>query len=175
MISRVSPKGILAGLVVALAVALYVPAPVAAPQSAEAHGAQAASASQPSLDYEFFETRVEPIFLKKRSPDHARCYICHQTQEMSQRPGPFSLVMLSPGRRFWTEEQSRRNFQFVSKLVIPGAPESSLLLLMPLAPEAGGSADIHPGGYQFASKDDPDWKTIAAWVRGKKAGGSSAP
>ena len=24
-------------------------------------------------------------------------------------------------------------------------------------------------------QDDPDWKIMAAWVRGQKAGGSSAP
>jgi hypothetical protein len=49
------------------------------------------------------------------------------------------------------------------------------LLLMPLAPEVGGLADTHQGGRQFASQDDPDWKIMAAWVRGQKAGGSSAP
>jgi hypothetical protein len=76
---------------------------------------------------------------------------------------------------FWTEEQSRTNFQVVSKLVTPGNPLSSLLLLMPLAPEVGGIADTHQGGRQFRSQDDPDWKNLAAWVRGQKAGGSSAP
>ena len=30
----------------------------------------------PKLDYEFFKSRVEPVFLTKR-PDHARCYVCH--------------------------------------------------------------------------------------------------
>ena len=31
----------------------------------------------PTLDYEFFKTRVEPIFLKKRE-GHTRCYVCHE-------------------------------------------------------------------------------------------------
>ena len=30
-----------------------------------------------SLDYEFFKTRVQPIFLNKR-PGNARCYVCHR-------------------------------------------------------------------------------------------------
>jgi len=30
----------------------------------------------PSLDYELFKTRMEPIFLARR-PGHARCYACH--------------------------------------------------------------------------------------------------
>src|SRR6266568_4628410 len=71
--------------------------------------------------------------------------------------------------------QSRRNFETVSKLVVPGAPLSSLFLLMPLVPEAGGMADTHQGGRQFASQDDSDWKNMEAWVRGQKASGSSAP
>ena len=41
--------------------------------------------------------------------------------------------------------------------------------------EAGGTADTHQGGRQFASQDDPDWKNMEAWVRGQKASGSSAP
>ena len=30
----------------------------------------------PVLDYDFFKTRVEPIFLEKRA-GHVRCYVCH--------------------------------------------------------------------------------------------------
>ena len=164
MISKVHAKKIFARFVVASAVLLYALAPLAAAQSPER-----------SLDYEFFKTRVEPIFLKKRSADHARCYVCHVKSHHNEVifGGPFSLEPLSPGSSFWTEEQSRLNFQAVSKVVVPGAPESSLLLLMPLASEAGGGASAsHQGGRQFASKDDPDWKTIEAWIRGEKAGSS---
>jgi len=164
MVSNVRPKRILASFLAVSAVALYAPAPFSA---------QAPSASRPSLDYEFFKTRVEPIFLEKRWPDHARCYICHEVSRHGG--GPLTLERLSPGANFWTEEQSRANFQVVSKLVVPGTPLSSLLLLMPLAPEAGGLADTHQGGRQFRTQDDPDWKNMAAWVRGQKAGGSSAP
>jgi hypothetical protein len=168
MISRVLPKIISAGFVVGVAVLLYVFAPIATAQTSGGPDAQT-----PHLDYQFFKTRVEPIFLKRRSADHARCYVCHQVAHHGG--GPLSLEMLSPGMSFWTEEQSRRNFEVVSKLVVPGAPSSSLLLRMPLAPEAGGLADTHQGGRQFASEDDPDWKNMKAWVLGQKAGGSSAP
>ena len=168
MISRVLPKIISAGFVVAAAVVLYLFAPFATAQTSGTPDAQT-----PQLDYEFFKTRVEPIFLKKRSADHARCYVCHQIGHHGG--GPLSLEMLSPGMSFWTEEQSRRNFEVVSKLVVPGDPQSSLFLRMPLAPEAGGLADTHQGGRQFASQDDPDWKNMEAWVRGQKASGSSGP
>jgi hypothetical protein len=50
--------------------------------------------------------------------------------------------------------------------VVPGNFAASRLLFMPLAPEAGGAA-FHNGGRQFASKDDPDWKTLAQWANGQ--------
>jgi hypothetical protein len=168
MIPRILPKIISAGCVAAAAVLLWLFAPSVTAQTPASPDAQA-----PQLDYGFFKTRVEPIFLKKRSDDHARCYVCHQM--MRHGGGPLSLEMLPPGASFWTEEQSRHNFEVVSKLVVPGKPELSLFLRMPLAPEAGGLADTHQGGRQFATEDDPDWQNMKAWVLGQKAGGSSAP
>jgi hypothetical protein len=122
--------------------------------------AVASPASAQSLDYEFFKTRVEPIFLTKR-PGHVRCYVCHSDRSNNS----FKLQTIAPGGKFWTEEQSRKNFAVVSLLVVPGAPGQSLLLLQPLAPDAGGNA-FHTGGRQFANKDDPNWKTLARWVGG---------
>jgi hypothetical protein len=113
----------------------------------------------PKLDYEFFKSRVEPVFLTKR-PDHARCYVCHVESNNA-----FHLERLAPGARAWTEEQSRRNFEMVSILVNPGDPDTSRLLLHPLGPEGGGDV-FHSGGRQFASKRDPAWRTLAAWVNG---------
>ena len=158
MISNIRPQGILAGLIVASAVALFTPAPLAAQES---------SASKPSLDYEFFKTQVQPIFLKKRVPDHARCYVCHETSHHNGRD--FFLERLADGASSWTEQQSRANFKVVSTFVTPGNPLTSMFAIMPLAPEAGGIADTHQGGRQFRSQDDPDWKTIAAWIRGEQA------
>jgi hypothetical protein len=126
----------------------------------------------PSPDFEFFKTKVEPIFLKKR-PTHARCYVCHEVDSGGNGGGTtFHLEKLSPGSTFWTEEQSRRNFQVVSRLVTPGEPMSSLLLKHPLARDAGGDVS-HGGGRQFASQTDPDWLTLADWVRGRKADAGS--
>jgi hypothetical protein len=123
--------------------------------------AASAALAEPALDYAFFKRKVEPIFLKKRG-DHVRCAVCHQQSNNALR-----LEKLPAGASFWTEEQSKKNFAVVSSLVVPGDPASSRLLLQPLAPQAGGNA-YHSGGWQFASKDDPDWKTLAAWVKGQK-------
>jgi hypothetical protein len=173
MISRILPKMSLpkiisAGFLIVTAVLLYAATP-----SATAQTPASADAQTPQLDYAFFKTRVEPIFLKKRSDEHARCYVCHQM--MRHGGGPLSLEMLPAGASFWTEEQSHRNFETVSKLVVPGNPSLSLFLRMPMAPEAGGLADTHQGGRQFASEDDPDWKNMKAWVLGQKAGSATTP
>lgn len=114
-----------------------------------------------SLDFEAYRTRVEPIFLKKR-PGHARCIVCHEASNNRLRLEP-----RPPEGAKWSEEQSRRNFESISKLVNPGNPEKSKLLLHPLAHDAGGDL-FHNGGDQFTSKDDPDWKILADWVRGAK-------
>jgi hypothetical protein len=51
---------------------------------------------------------------------------------------------------------------------------SSLLVIMPLAPEVGGIADTHQGGRQFRTQDDPDWKILEAFARGQKAGATTS-
>jgi hypothetical protein len=129
--------------------------------------AAGATATQ-SLDFEYYRTRVEPIFLKKR-PGHARCVVCHAGSSNA-----FSLQPLSAGSTTWTEEQSRRNFEIVSGLVNRVDPTSSPLLLHPLAREAGGDA-YHSGGRQFASKNDPDWQVLAKWARNAEINPSATP
>ena len=124
-----------------------------------AEPAASGSTQTATLSYEFFRTKVGPIFLKNR-PEHARCYGCHI---LSNRI--FHLETLSPGNTDWTDEQSKRNFERALEVVVPGDPASSKLLLHPLAPEAGGDP-FHSGGRQFASQNDPDWLMMAEWVRG---------
>jgi len=121
----------------------------------------AATAAAQTLDYAQFKSSVEPIFLKKRT-GHTRCVVCHSDRSNNL----FKLEKLAPGAKGWSDEQSRKNFATVSRLVVAGKPGSSLLLLHPLAPEAGGSA-YHTGGRQFENRDDPDWKAIARWTLGQ--------
>ena len=122
---------------------------------------QLTTRAAPTLDYDFFKTRVQAVFLEKR-PTHTRCVVCH-----AEANNGFRLERLSPGASAWSEEQSRKNFEMTSKLVNPGDPDTSRLLMQPLAPEGGGNV-FHSGGRQFASKDDPNWKVLADWVNGKK-------
>ena len=113
-------------------------------------------------DFSFFVNRVEPVSLKTREGS-GRCYQCHSLASNEAR---FHLQPLGPDGT-WTEEQSRRNFENVLKLIEPGQPAKSHLLLHPLAEEAGGEP-FHAGGKFWKSKDDPEWRILAQWVNGAK-------
>ena len=119
------------------------------------------SAAAASLDYEFFKTKVQPVFLTKRS-GHTRCVVCH-----TQNNAPFHLVPLAAGSTTWNEAQSRQNFQLIQKVAIPGSLDSPIVH-HPLAQEAGGDPH-HGGGQQFESQQDPAWQTLKAFVLGQKA------
>jgi hypothetical protein len=138
-----------------IAFIVWVLAALLAPQQQPA-----ASTASASLDYEFFKTKVQPIFLAKR-PGHARCYACHS------QGTPLRLQELSPGSTTWNEEQSKKNFEAVRRVVNPNDPPKSMLLIHPLTTEAGGDL-FHNGGKHWNSQSDPEWQTLLAWVKGKR-------
>jgi hypothetical protein len=128
-----------------------------------------ASAAQ-GMDFEYYRQNVEPIFMQPRPGfvnGEAPCVSCHTFQTTT----PLKLEPLQEDgeRVYWTEAQSRRNFQIVSRLVIPGDPDNSRLLRKPLAVDAGGARE-HTGGKFWESKDDPQWQAMAEWVRNVGAG-----
>lgn len=115
------------------------------------------------LDYEFYKESIEPIFIRYRGGfvgSDTACVACHTVQANA----PLGLEPLTQenGQVFWTEEQSQLNFQNVAKLVNPGAPETSRLLLAPLAPIAGGES--HSGGIFWSSTDHSEYRLIAEWI-----------
>jgi hypothetical protein len=120
----------------------------------------AASTSATSLDFEFFRTRVQPIFVAKR-PGHARCIACHGSGT------PLRLQALLPGSTTWSEEESRKNFEAVRRVVMPGNVNSRLLI-HPLDEKAGGDF-YHSGGKHWSSQNEPEWQTLKAWVMGQTA------
>jgi hypothetical protein len=116
-----------------------------------------------TLDYDYFKTKVQPLLTEKR-PGHARCITCHSTSTA------FRLFRLPAGRAAYTEEESRKNFEAASRVVLPGVPLKSRLLIMPLAHEAGGT-EFHPGGKHWDSQSDPEWKVLSDWVKNASTSG----
>ena len=120
-------------------------------------GAPSAGAMLRVLDFQTYRDQVEPIFLNRR-PGNARCVVCH-----SRGGGNSFLEPLAPDSDSYDEAQSFRNFERIQRLVVPGEPLESILLVNPLAEEAGGS-HWHGGGKHWSSQDDPEWRILGDWV-----------
>ena len=128
--------------------------------SALAAAQQPAPSASPSasLDYDFFKARIQPIFLAKRA-GHARCIACHG------QGTPLRLQPLPPGATTWNEEDSRKNFEAMRRVAIPGNMKSRLLV-HPLAEDAGGDF-YHNGGKHWSSQNEPEWQALRAWIMGQ--------
>ena len=112
----------------------------------------------PSLDYEYFKAKVQPIFVAKRA-GHARCIACHGSGT------PLRLAPPSANGTGWTEEASRKNFEAMRRVAFAGNAKS-LLLIHPLEETAGGDF-FHSGGKHWATQNDPEWQTLRAWIMGQ--------
>jgi YVTN family beta-propeller protein len=125
------------------------------------------AAQAQTLDFEYFQARVQPIFTTKRD-GHGRCISCHQHRPIMH------MQPLEEGTATWTPEDARANFAVASAYVVPGNPGASRLLRHPLAEEAGGDPH-HDGGKHWESKDDPEWQILEAWVNGATLKNESKP
>jgi len=131
------------------------------------------ASTEPSADgatlqvpFDYYRQNIEPLFLRPRgypgsTDGQAACVMCHVWQTSVR----FSLEepTETPDGGAWTEEQSRRNYEGVTQLVNASDPESSRLLLKPLAQVAGGLP--HTGGNHWDSTQDPEYQVILDWIR----------
>jgi hypothetical protein len=119
--------------------------------------------AEPPLDFEFFRSCVQPIFANARE-GHIRCSNCHSS-------GLIGFAPVAQGGTAWSEAEANRAFRTISRLIIPGNPEQSRFLLKPLHPDGGGSY-THNGPRRWQSRNDPEWRMLAEWVRGERKGSS---
>ena len=79
------------------------------------------------LDYDYFKNEVQPIFLAKRD-GNVRCVQCHS------RSSNFRIQALEDHQLFFTEAQTRMNFESASQFVLPGSdPLASRFLTHPFS------------------------------------------
>ena len=106
-------------------------------------------AAASALNYEFFKTKVQPIFLAKR-PGHARCIACHGSGT------PVAPAAALAGKH---DLERRGVAQELRGDPAGGCPGSlkSRLLVHPLEEQAGGDF-YHSGGKHFSSQNDPEWQ-----------------
>jgi hypothetical protein len=120
-------------------------------------------APEPVVDFEFFRSCVQRVFANPRE-GHIACSNCHSSGLIGFAPVP-------QGGNAWSEAEAKRAFQTISRLIIPGNPEQSRFLLKPLHPDGGGSYS-HNGPRRWQSREDPEWRMLADWVRGERKGSS---
>lgn len=136
--------------------------------------ASATSLATKGLDFEHYLEVVEPIFMRHRGGfvgSDTSCVACHTVQ--ANAPLGLQPLTLEDGDVFWTNAQSWQNFQNVAMLVNPGAPETSRLLLAPLAPAVGG--ERHSGGIFWDSTDSAEYRAIAEWIAGGSPDAGAEP
>lgn len=123
-----------------------------------------------ALDEPYFRCRVQPVLTKSCS-----AFACHGDARRY-----FHLFGRNRLRSAGTEEErnafmraEERAFNFDAARAMANAenPDKSLLLLKPLGAVSGGyfhgALDFGTSNV-FINKDDPDYKTLAAWVGGAK-------
>ena len=113
------------------------------------------------LDFDFFRACVQPVFANPRE-GHIKCSNCHNAGIIGFAPPP-------QDGKTWNDQEARRAFSTISRLIIPGDPEHSRFMLKPLHPDGGGSY-THNGPRRWQSRQDPEWQMLAGWVRGERKG-----
>jgi hypothetical protein len=147
-------------LTTALACAVLAGSLAAGPL-ADSSSRQASPGFPGTADIEAYRNAVERVFMTDRggtTPGFAACVMCH-TWQTSVR---FSLQTPATDAG-WTVDQSRRNFDVVTKLINTAAPATSRLLLKPLDPSAGGMG--HTGGTYWKSRTDPEYLALLMWIQ----------
>ena len=91
-----------------------------------------------------------------------------------QAGGAAGFAPVSASGGVLTEAEARQGFEVLQRLIVPGDPARSRFLLKPLHPDGGGSY-AHNGVRRWQSRSDPEWQTLAAWVRGEVTGGECSP
>jgi hypothetical protein len=119
------------------------------------------AAADPPLDFDFFRACVQPVFATPRE-GHIKCSNCHAGGLIGFAPVP-------ENGKTWNDQEARRAFSTITRLVVPGNPEQSRFLLKPLHPDGGGSY-THNGPRRWPSRTDPEWQMLAQWVRGERKG-----
>jgi hypothetical protein len=118
-------------------------------------------APEPTVDFTFFQSCVQQVFATPRE-GHISCSRCHAAGLVGFAPPP-------QDGKSWSDAEAKRAFQSISRLIIPGNPEQSRFMLKPLHPDGGGTY-THNGPRRWQSRDDPEWRMLAGWVRGERTG-----
>ena len=122
---------------------------------------------QVAVDFQFYRSCVYPNVLSVGNYGQLACTSCHSGGQAGFAPRSASGGVL-------TEAEARQGFEVIQRLIVPGDTERSRFLLKPLHPDGGGSY-AHNGVRRWRNRSDPEWQTLAAWVRGEVTGRDCSP
>ena len=120
-----------------------------------------------TVDFEFYNACVLPNVLSVGNYGQLACTSCHSG-------GQAGFAPRGAGGGALTEARARQGFATLQRLIVPGDPELSRFLLKPLHPDGGGSY-AHNGVRRWQTRSDPEWQTLAAWIRGEVSGADCSP
>ena len=121
-----------------------------------------------AVDFQFYRACVHPGVL---SVGRLRAAPVHVVSLQAARQGsPRS----APAVASLTDAEARQGFEVLQRLIVPGDPDRSRFLLKPLHPDGGG-AYAHNGVRRWQNRSDPEWQTLAAWIRGEMTGSECSP
>ena len=120
-----------------------------------------------TVDFEFYNACVLPNVLSVGNYGQLACTSCHAAGLAGFAPRSASGGVL-------TVAEARQGFESLQRLIVPGDPEGSRFLLKPLHPDGGGSY-AHNGVRRWQNRNDTEWQTLAAWIRGELTGSECSP
>ena len=120
-----------------------------------------------AVDFQYYRSCVQPQVLSVGKYGQLPCTSCHAGGQAG-----FDPVSASGGAL--TVAEARQGFEVLQRLILPGDPVQSRFLLKPLHPDDGG-AYAHNGVRRWRTWGDPEWQTLAAWVRGEVSGSDCSP
>ncbi|MFL2546376.1 MAG: hypothetical protein ACJ0SL_03320 [Candidatus Rariloculaceae bacterium] len=116
-------------------------------------GSPSAAVAAPEVDYEFFRACMHPI-LYQVTPAGITCANCHVLE--------------------FAQADPQASWNAIERLIEPGQPTQSRLLMHPLHPDGGGDY-AHNGVRRWMTQDDAEWQMLAEWINGERAGADCEP
>ena len=120
-----------------------------------------------AVDFQYYRSCVHPGVLSVGKYGQLPCTSCHAAGLAGFAPRSASGGVL-------TVAEARQGFEALQRLIVPGDPDRSRFLLKPLHPDGGGSY-AHNGVRRWQNRNDTEWQTLAAWIRGELTGSECSP
>ena len=123
--------------------------------------------AETTVDFQYYRSCVHPQVLSVGRYGQLPCTSCHAG-------GSIGFAPVSATGGALTQGEARQGFEVLQRLIVAGNPDQSRFLLKPLHPDGGGSY-AHNGVRRWQNRNDTEYQTLAAWIRGELTGSECSP